>query len=91
MGYPQSEDCSATRGIVSAKYKENKKGNRPVIQIDAILASGNSGGPLVNRKGELVGINTAITGSGGSRNHGFALPIEYVKEKLLFDQGHILR
>ena len=93
LGYPQPAYCSVTRGIVSAKHKEKDKNNneKPVIQIDAILARGNSGGPLVNRKGELVGINTEITGSGGSRNHGFALPTEYVKEKLLFDQGHILR
>lgn len=51
-----------------------------VIQTDAAINPGNSGGPLLNSSGQVVGINTAISGSG--ENIGFAIPINVVKDAL---------
>lgn len=48
-----------------------------VIQTDAAISSGNSGGPLLNSKGQAIGVNTAVAAEG--QNIGFAIPIEVVK------------
>lgn len=72
---------SVTRGIVSAlgRSLETPDGVLDgLIQTDAAISSGNSGGPLVNARGEVVGINTAVARSGGSvaaNNIGFAISI----------------
>jgi serine protease Do len=76
---------SVTRGIVSALHRPNpysddarKPGD--YIQTDAAINQGNSGGPLVNAHGELVGINTfIITGSGSFAGAGFAIPSELAR------------
>jgi len=76
---------SVTRGIVSAVNRPNPYSDDPrkpgaFIQTDAAINQGNSGGPLVNAHGELVGINTfIITNNGSFAGAGFAIPSQIVK------------
>ena len=80
IGNPLGMDNTVTAGIVSAKGRssigEDPAGNfEDFIQTDAAINRGNSGGPLVNMKGEVIGINSNIlTPSGGSVGIGFAIP-----------------
>ena len=84
LGYGQS----VTTGVVSAINREVTIDNitTKMIQIDAAINGGNSGGALLNSKGEVVGINSAKYSSGGSSTSasiegmGFAIPISDVKE-----------
>lgn len=64
FGHPWGERNVVTRGIVSAVLSaQTRNGGRfPVIRSDATLAPGNSGGPLVNARGEVIGINAMIMG-----------------------------
>jgi len=64
FGHPWGQRNTVTRGIVSALISaQNRRGDTlPVVRSDAPLAPGNSGGPLVNAKGEVVGINAMIIG-----------------------------
>ncbi len=75
-----------TVGVVSAKGMnlnvDNNRSYKGLIQTDAAINSGNSGGPLVNSVGEVIGINTLIFTGGVSQSnigYGFALPINRVK------------
>ena len=85
IGNPCGLDHTLTTGIVSGLGREIDSGNtgRPiqgVIQTDAAVNPGNSGGPLLDSSGRLVGINTAIlSASGSSSGVSFALPIDDVK------------
>jgi serine protease Do len=76
FGSPEGLRNSVTMGIVSAVARQRDPDNPMVyVQTDAPINHGNSGGPLVNVKGELVGINTFIlSDSGGSQGMGFAIP-----------------
>ncbi len=73
---------SVTRGIISAlgRSLETDTGTMTgLIQTDASISSGNSGGPLVNAAGEVIGINTAVARGGASssaENIGFSIPID---------------
>ncbi|HEV7757962.1 MAG TPA: trypsin-like peptidase domain-containing protein, partial [Acidimicrobiales bacterium] len=72
---------TVTEGIVSATDRQISDENGSLsglIQTDAAISSGNSGGPLVNAKGQVVGMNTAVAASGGgveASNIGFVIPI----------------
>jgi Do/DeqQ family serine protease len=85
MGNPLGEQFafSVTMGIVSAVGRTGGPGNNinDFIQTDAPINQGNSGGPLVNIRGEVIGINTwiASNNNGGSVGLGFAIPINNAK------------
>jgi serine protease Do len=95
IGNPFGLDQTVTTGIVSAK--ERFIGSGPYddfIQTDASVNPGNSGGPLVDVRGALVGINTAIfSQTGGSVGIGFAIPVNVAKDVLrqLRDTGKVVR
>jgi Do/DeqQ family serine protease len=83
VGNPYNLTSTVTAGIVSAKGRD-LKGNSNVesfIQTDAAVNPGNSGGALVNARGELVGINTAISSKTGSFiGYSFAVPSNIAKK-----------
>ncbi|MEW5802398.1 MAG: Do family serine endopeptidase [bacterium] len=92
IGNPFGLEHTVTAGIVSAKWRPIGQGPYDsFIQTDASINPGNSGGPLLNIRGEVVGINTAITAEG--QGIGFAIPINMVKETLpeLKEKGKITR
>ncbi len=86
IGNPFNLTSTVTAGIVSAKGRElnileSKFPIESFIQTDAAINPGNSGGALVNRKGDLIGINTAILSRTGSyAGYGFAVPVDIVKK-----------
>lgn len=85
MGAPLGYSQSVTWGIVSATGRSGDGiGNiNDFIQTDAAINQGNSGGPLLNIYGEVIGINTWIaSGTGGSVGLGFAIPINNVKRAI---------
>ncbi|HEX2585493.1 MAG TPA: DegQ family serine endoprotease [Steroidobacteraceae bacterium] len=81
IGSPYGLDYSATQGIVSALGRRLPNENYvPFIQTDAAVNPGNSGGPLFNTRGEVVGINSQIyTRTGGYQGLSFAIPINTVQ------------
>ena len=88
IGSPFGFENSVTAGIVSAKSRSlPDEGYVPFIQTDVAVNPGNSGGPLLNLKGEVVGINSQIySQSGGYQGLSFAIPINVaadVKDQLL--------
>jgi serine protease Do len=95
IGNPFGLNQTVTTGIVSAKGRFIGEGPYDnFIQTDASINRGNSGGPLINTKGETVGINTAIfSPTGGSIGIGFAIPIDMAKEVLpqLKERGSVTR
>jgi S1-C subfamily serine protease len=86
VGNPFSLSSTVTAGIVSAKGRrinivEDKFPIESFIQTDAAINPGNSGGALVNKNGELVGINTAILSRTGSyTGYAFAVPIDIARK-----------
>lgn len=82
IGNPFGFGGSVSVGIVSARNRELNSGNYDnYIQTDAAINSGNSGGPLFNLNGEVLGVNTAIiTPTGGSVGLGFSIPSNLVKQ-----------
>jgi len=85
FGNPFGFRFTVTRGIVSALNRPNPYSDDPrkpgqFIQTDAAINQGNSGGPLVNARGEVVGINTfLISPSGSFSGMGFAIPTQIVR------------
>jgi S1-C subfamily serine protease len=88
IGNPFGLDGTLTTGVVSALARdirgENDRKLEGLIQTDAAINMGNSGGPLLDSAGDVIGINTAILGpNGGSIGIGFAMPIN--RAKLMLD------
>jgi len=75
IGSPFNLENTVTAGIISAKARDTGE-YLPLIQSDVAVNPGNSGGPLINMRGEVIGINSQIaTLSGGSNGISFAVPI----------------
>jgi len=99
IGNPYGLEHTVTSGIVSAKGRQlGLGGNVPeyqdFIQTDAAINRGNSGGPLVNMKGEVVGITSNIfSPSGGSIGLGFAIPSNMARKVVtqLKEKGRVIR
>ncbi|MEP6632577.1 MAG: Do family serine endopeptidase [Luteimonas sp.] len=97
IGSPFGLDHSVTAGIVSAVGRSNPYANQryvPFIQTDVAINRGNSGGPLLNTRGEVVGINSQIfSNSGGYMGVSFAIPIDVAMNAVqqLKVSGHVSR
>ncbi|MEQ9450259.1 MAG: DegQ family serine endoprotease [Pseudomonadales bacterium] len=95
IGNPFGLGGTATAGIVSAKSRDIQAGPYDdYLQIDAPINSGNSGGPVFDTQGRVIGVNTAIySPNGGSVGIGFAIPASQVATiiKDLKQQGHVTR
>ena len=97
IGNPLGMEHTVTAGIVSAKGRQLGLGDgsyEDFIQTDAAINRGNSGGPLVNMKGEVIGINSNIlTPTGGNIGIGFAIPVNMAKKVVsqLKDKGKVVR
>ncbi len=95
IGNPYGLGGSVSVGIVSARSRDITNGQSDeFIQTDAAINKGNSGGPVFNSKGEVIGISTAIfSPSGGSVGIGFATPSSNAMQivKQLKDQGEVTR
>ena len=99
IGNPLGLERSVTAGIVSALHRPLTAPNDftidDVIQTDAAINSGNSGGPLITANGRVIGVNTAIaTGNTGARGNigiGFAVPVNTVRDvaSQLMDDGRV--
>ena len=96
MGSPFGLDQTVTAGIISKKERESPYFNvfQRFLQTDAAINRGNSGGPLVNMRGEVIGMNSQIATSTGDYNGiGFALPANETNfvYKQLISQGRVKR
>lgn len=101
IGNPFDLNSTVTAGIVSAKARnigilreKNQFNVEAFIQTDAAVNPGNSGGALVNLKGELIGVNTAIaTSSGSYQGYSFAIPVTLVSKVMddLLEYGEVKR
>ncbi|MEN7982315.1 MAG: trypsin-like peptidase domain-containing protein [Nanoarchaeota archaeon] len=78
IGNPYGLQFSVSEGIVSAVHRSGISGENVYIQTDAALNQGNSGGPLINKNGEVIGINNFKLSEGESL--GFALESNYLKD-----------
>lgn len=80
IGYPRNIGQATSQGIVSALNRQ-QDGELTVIQTDAAINPGNSGGALINRYGQLIGINSSIFSESGSfEGIGFATPVNIAIE-----------
>jgi serine protease Do len=85
VGNPFGLGGSVTRGILSSKSRRPPRENQPLevedwLQTDAAINPGNSGGPLINLRGELIGVNVAVSQEG--QGIGFAIPVKRVAAAL---------
>lgn len=103
IGNPLGENLTftVTSGIISAKGRglpglanRNQNSIQDFIQTDAAINRGNSGGPLVNVRGEVIGVNSAIASENGfNMGYGFAIPIDLAKQVMtqLITTGRVER
>ena len=94
MGNPLGQGFSVSAGIISARNRELSGPYDDYIQTDAAINRGNSGGPLFNMDGEVIGVNTAIISpSGGSIGLGFSMASNTVDPvvKQLKEYGEVRR
>ncbi|MBV8803415.1 MAG: trypsin-like peptidase domain-containing protein, partial [Sinobacteraceae bacterium] len=95
IGSPFGFENSATAGIISATSRSLPSDNYvPFIQTDVAVNPGNSGGPLFNLSGEVIGINSQIfSRTGGYMGVSFAIPIDVARnvEDQLIKTGHVVR
>ncbi len=96
IGSPRGLSHTVTAGIISAKGRSMGRFSmyEDSIQTDAAINQGNSGGPLVNTRGEVIGLNNAIvSNSGGNEGIGFAIPSNMAAKimKQLIDNGKVVR
>lgn len=92
VGSPYGLDHTVTIGIISAKGRSGLDGEYDdYLQTDAAINFGNSGGPLLNKRGEVIGINTLVLAKGYGL--GFAIPVNILKEILpdLRERGRVRR
>jgi S1-C subfamily serine protease len=88
IGSPFGEEQSLSVGVVSAVDRDIQSLNERfgignAIQTDAAINRGNSGGPLLNSRGQVIGVNAQIrSSSGGGEGVGFAIPVETVKRSV---------
>lgn len=84
---------TVTKGIVSGLNRDLGGNYTGLIQTDAAINEGNSGGPLINLAGQVIGINTAIRRDGQAEGLGFAIPINDAKADIesVKTQGRIIR
>jgi S1-C subfamily serine protease len=83
IGNPLGAGQSMTFGIVSALHRSCPGiGNTDLIVIDALIEKGNSGGPLVNLRGQLIGINVARAGDSNAAGFGFSVPANAIRDLL---------
>ncbi len=96
IGNPLGMEHTVTAGIVSYKGRQiDTQSYQDFIQTDAAINRGNSGGPLINMKGEVIGINSTILTSGfaGNIGIGFAIPSNIAKKVVvqLKEKGRVIR
>jgi len=98
IGNPYGLDHTLSRGIISAKGRISHSVSgipmKNLIQTDASMNPGNSGGPLLNSKGQVIGMNTMImSASKASAGVGFAIPISTISEvsNILIEKGEVVR
>lgn len=92
IGSPMGLDHTVTLGIISALGRSiSDLFDVELIQTDAAINTGNSGGPLLNVHGEVIGLNTAVQAD--AQNIGFAIPVDSIKEVAdqLIEHGKIAR
>jgi serine protease Do len=84
FGHPWGQRNMVTAGIISALTTAQTRSNRtiPIVRTDVPLAPGNSGGPLVNAAGDVIGINTMIVGGDQSLSIGVSVALEFIASAL---------
>lgn len=94
IGNPLGLERTVTSGVVSAVNRSPRGfGLDGLIQTDAAISPGNSGGPLLDSQGRVIGINTAVIRAPGAEGLGFAIPINLANDvaQQVLTTGHIRR